>query len=580
MSKNSVNKTNSVNAEKSSDKLASAIDVNRLHLRLIILASDARKFEQAVVYLTRRGWQTATQSSIRDAFQSIEEFKPDFILLSVNYQSNKIGNLPTIFKNTFQTPVILFGERTDTLTLKLMQTLSADYKLNGQQSGPAIHRGIKNIISEMNETNRDFLEKISNRNRSQAAEQAQAEASAKKVKKGYTFTHDESSYQDRASQLAKSYEEYFEISNTNENQKPQYTISEDESDVAKNANYLAESELSEESKGTADIFKNLKLFEDTEGKVEIIAPDPSAPLSELESAPSFEISGVYKEKPQEENFSESSKEYEKKFFGAVSEAKEDSSEDSQTTIQALKSSYSVSKPAITESKSAYAKGSWIEELNIEDLLTKTVVAVTEESILKNETEEQYSLVLTLKDIEMRGYAVVSCRGPRDKAEKYFKKLEEELISTAKNECPRLKILDSAVVSNTEIAFDSKISGEVINKKFGTDDFGVVFKMIDGLKSHLDYTYIESDKKFKIHPKHLMSGAAQGANLYLHMPKNERYLLYLKHYAVLSEKQKAKLLDSDISVYIDEESFGSFKETFERNKTIELVKAKAIKKKAS
>lgn len=69
------------------------IDINRLLIRVLIVCTDPTAMGNVTHYLGRRGWDAVVVASVKEAFQLIGKFNPDFILLSVNL---KTANLERI----------------------------------------------------------------------------------------------------------------------------------------------------------------------------------------------------------------------------------------------------------------------------------------------------------------------------------------------------------------------------------------------------------------------------------------------------------------------------------------------------
>jgi hypothetical protein len=125
------------------------VDLDQIKLKVLILCKTRNALESSAQFLDRRGWKTVITTDIKEIFKIITAFSPDIFLLSVNYPNEKIAKLPAIIFTSFKTHVVTFGELGDTKTLKLMQTLPANYKMPGSISGPNIQRRLKQILQEL-----------------------------------------------------------------------------------------------------------------------------------------------------------------------------------------------------------------------------------------------------------------------------------------------------------------------------------------------------------------------------------------------------------------------------------------------
>ena len=124
------------------------VDFDNLKLRLICLITIPNAFTMVENFLKRRGWEIFVTTELKDALTQVSTFKPDFVLMSVNHTHNKINQFPQIITQTFNIPVIAFGEKTDSKSMSAVQASRALYKILGHVSGPTAQRKIKQILQE------------------------------------------------------------------------------------------------------------------------------------------------------------------------------------------------------------------------------------------------------------------------------------------------------------------------------------------------------------------------------------------------------------------------------------------------
>ena len=84
------------------------IDVDQLKIRILIIGKSRKTCDSIANYLVRRGWETTVNTNIKDAFQTVTVFKPDFVLISVNFTEPEDHQLPTVMAQTFKVPSIIF----------------------------------------------------------------------------------------------------------------------------------------------------------------------------------------------------------------------------------------------------------------------------------------------------------------------------------------------------------------------------------------------------------------------------------------------------------------------------------------
>ncbi len=117
-----------------------------------------------------------------------------------------------------------------------------------------------------------------------------------------------------------------------------------------------------------------------------------------------------------------------------------------------------------------------------------------------------------------------------------------------------------------------VDGEIFSAQMHNASDLVMIKCLEVVEHNaqvtVDASNIENKSKVKI--KDLSPEFSPGVNLYLHMPENKKYFLYLRDIAILSVKQHKKLDVANARIFVKNEDINKFKETVNRNKTIQKL----------
>ncbi|MGE4131389.1 MAG: hypothetical protein AB7F86_07105 [Bdellovibrionales bacterium] len=124
------------------------IDIDTLAVELVIICKHEKRLSQAGQFLTRRGWPTAVLTDLSKAVELIADKKPDFILISLNHPSPAILKLPELIAQMFNLTCVAFIENVDASSSAALNNISMQYKIQGQPSGPNIHRSIRKFLEE------------------------------------------------------------------------------------------------------------------------------------------------------------------------------------------------------------------------------------------------------------------------------------------------------------------------------------------------------------------------------------------------------------------------------------------------
>jgi hypothetical protein len=127
---------------------AQEVDLDSIEVDILIICKNQNALSMAASFLTRRGWPTTVITNMGKAVEFVAEKKPDFVLVSYSHSNPAVAKLPELITQTFNLTCIGFVETFDTGSQTRLNNLKLRYKIQGQASGPTIHRTIRKILGE------------------------------------------------------------------------------------------------------------------------------------------------------------------------------------------------------------------------------------------------------------------------------------------------------------------------------------------------------------------------------------------------------------------------------------------------
>lgn len=117
-------------------------------ISLLVISHKPNKLSAVLTFLSRRGVVCAVANSVADAFGVVSKKRPDFVMLSWNLPNTNIQKSLSIMQQTFSLEVIVFSETSDNKTMSLMGAIQNAHILHGPISGPKVYMRIQKILKE------------------------------------------------------------------------------------------------------------------------------------------------------------------------------------------------------------------------------------------------------------------------------------------------------------------------------------------------------------------------------------------------------------------------------------------------
>lgn len=118
---------------------------------VFIIKKNQNSLRQAETYLKHRNWDIRTAFDIKQALVGILKQPPKYIIISVEHPHPKVMLLPKIMAQALKCVVIPYAESNSPLVLSKLNEVNSEFVLFPPASGPAIERIIKRIILKENE---------------------------------------------------------------------------------------------------------------------------------------------------------------------------------------------------------------------------------------------------------------------------------------------------------------------------------------------------------------------------------------------------------------------------------------------
>lgn len=522
------------------------MDVNRVSVRLMIICSKAVQQENVAHYLIRRGWHTVVSTSIKEAFHLLGQLKPDFVLLSVNLKSEKIFQIPNLLLHTFKIPVVTFGESIGALTLKRLQDIQSKYSLNGIASGPGVHRKIKSILQEIQNSSaledKEIIERLENRAKKNINIQSEG---AQRNKRAYRFTIEgESSVESKSDKLRRQYNER----DLTEDTEP------DESDVTEIDHLQSTAEQVSQAEDLDNI-EDSKLESVDDGESDI-SLDELVAIAKQNSDLTGDV---------DTNIT----------------SREHIDIKNKSGSRLISSNETVGSE--TTSKTSGKKNQTNEEIakELEDFILLSAQNAADKIIAPTKilVSATKCTVWPVISKQLAGFIVVSHGGSSDEENSYCRKFIESVREMGSSICTDFQIDKPLVTSLEYIDLKQTIEGELFTSTVFSGNSEIIIKLIKAHTVAPTLNIEPSSERARVKVSELVSELSPGADLFLHMPKNNRYFMYMKMDRVLSDRQKKKLLAGNAAIFINSKDLDKYSKTFAKNTAVQKIRD-LKKKKAS
>lgn len=107
---------------------------------VLIIKANAASLGTVEGFLRNRDWKIKATTNLKEALIFLVQEQPQFVMISVDHPNKKVQKLPKILKQAFPVCVITFAEESSAASFKMLSTSGAEYMIYPPVTGPAVER--------------------------------------------------------------------------------------------------------------------------------------------------------------------------------------------------------------------------------------------------------------------------------------------------------------------------------------------------------------------------------------------------------------------------------------------------------
>ena len=115
---------------------------------LLIIKSHAQGLAAAENFLKNREWEVKSTANLKEALIFLVQNQPQFVMISIDHPNRKVRNLPKVLTQAFPVCVIAFSETASAANMKMLSETSAEYAIFPPITGPSIERTVNKYYKD------------------------------------------------------------------------------------------------------------------------------------------------------------------------------------------------------------------------------------------------------------------------------------------------------------------------------------------------------------------------------------------------------------------------------------------------
>ncbi|MFS4457788.1 hypothetical protein [Bdellovibrio sp. HCB2-146] len=115
---------------------------------LLIIKGSPTGLGPAEGFLRNRDWKVKATSNLKEALVYLVQEQPAFVMVSVDHPNKKVRNLPKVLTQAFPVCVIAFAEESSTASYKNLSASATEYLIYPPITGPAIERTVNKYYKD------------------------------------------------------------------------------------------------------------------------------------------------------------------------------------------------------------------------------------------------------------------------------------------------------------------------------------------------------------------------------------------------------------------------------------------------
>jgi hypothetical protein len=108
--------------------------------KLLIIKSHPQSLGPVEGFLKNRDWDIKSTHNLKEAMVFLVQNQPQFVMVSIDHPNKKVRNLPKVLSQAFPVCVIAFAEHSTPSSVKVLNDCNSGYAIYHPITGPAVER--------------------------------------------------------------------------------------------------------------------------------------------------------------------------------------------------------------------------------------------------------------------------------------------------------------------------------------------------------------------------------------------------------------------------------------------------------
>lgn len=115
---------------------------------LLIIKAKETSLTSVESFLRNRDWKIHSTTNIKDALVYISQQQPQFVMVCIDHPNQKIRKLPKVLTQAFPVNIIAFTEGTSASSYSLLNASAIEYMIYPPVTGPAVERTVNKFFKD------------------------------------------------------------------------------------------------------------------------------------------------------------------------------------------------------------------------------------------------------------------------------------------------------------------------------------------------------------------------------------------------------------------------------------------------
>lgn len=502
---------------------------------VFILKTTPQGMRGAETYLKNRKWDIGTATGMREALAYIIQKQPQFVLIPSDHTHKKVKMLPKLLAQAFSVKIIAYTESQSKHSLHSLQEMNMEYSLFPPVSGPAIERIVRKVlVDDERKAKEQALKATDGTAGSETVDEngklvIQGTQGAKKEQSGWE--------QARAalSQLV--------ASGDDESESNSGVI------VQKGSKIEAHSEH-QKGHGPGEAHSG------EQGSV-----NSHSMAANQEGANNTPLDPIFSDNPENKN------EYSSNWQGLDSDAKnsnQDPTKPSKPGVPIMEAGLG-RKGKITP---RYKRDGWATDPANDSVMVRGTQQALEESVTISHDANEYAELekstnaacIIIESEQFNGYLVAAMGKDKQIDDAFLALVRQKLTAFLKAHGEVIKDSDSMSIKVQEVEFeDWAMNQATFLRKSIHEGSEIAMAFFPSAQTSVHLEQSKSEKMLQMKLEDLQENAVVEFDLYIHMPENDKYILYTPQGGRFMSNQKDRLNQKGIThMHLRKDSAGQVK----------------------